>query len=147
MLRRIVCGLGLGAALAIASGCHTTTINPFVPTGQTTVETFTGLLNPNGANVASFVTQTGGNVVATLTAVGPDATQTIGFSLGTFNTVSNACQVQFDNSAALQSAVFTTQASTVGAYCVRVYDNGSVATSVANGSATAFTYTVTVSHP
>lgn len=147
MLRRIVCGLGLGAALAIASGCHTTTINPVVPTGQTTVETFTGLLNPNGANVVSFVTQTGGNVVSTLTAVGPDATLTIGFSLGTFNTVSNTCQVQFDNTAALQSAAFTTQASTVGAYCVRVYDNGSVASAVANGTAKAFTYTVTVSHP
>jgi hypothetical protein len=30
---------------------------------------------------------------------------------------------------------------------VRVYDNGSIATAVANGTATAFTYTVTVSHP
>ena len=146
MLRRIGYGLGLAAALAVASGCHTTTINPFVPTGQTTVETFTGLLNPNSANVVSFVTQTGGNVVATLTAVGPDATQTIGFALGTFNSASNVCTVVFDNTAALQAAVFTTQASTVGSYCVRVYDNGSVATAVANGTATAFTYTVTVSH-
>ena len=147
MLRRIVCGIGLAAALAVASACHTTTINPFVPTGQTTTETFTGLLNPNGANVVSFVTQTGGTVVATLTSVGPDATQTIGFALGTFNPVSNTCQIVFDNTAALPAASFNTQASTIGSYCVRVYDNGSVATAVANGSATAFTYTVTVSHP
>jgi hypothetical protein len=147
MLRRIVCGIGLAAALAMASGCHTTTINPTVPTGVITTETFTGLLNPNGANVVSFVTQSGGAVVATLTSVGPDATQTIGFSMGTFNTASNTCTTIFDNTAALQSASFNTQASTIGAYCVRVYDNGSVATAVANGTATAFTYTVTVSHP
>jgi hypothetical protein len=147
MLRRTVCGIGLAAALAIASGCHTTTINPFVPTGQTTTETFTGLLNAQSAVVFSFVTQTGGNVVATLTTVGPDATQTIGFSLGTFNTVSNTCQVVFDNTAALQAASFNTQASTIGAYCVRLYDNGSVTNAVANGTAAAFTYTVTVSHP
>lgn len=147
MLRRIVCAIGLGAALAAAGGCHTTTINPVVPTGQTTTETTSSLLSPNGSNVFSFVTQTGGNVAATLTTVGPDATQTIGFSLGTFNAVSNTCQVQFDNTAALQGAVFNTQASTVGSYCVRVYDNGSVATAVANGTATAFTYTVTITHP
>jgi len=146
MLRLIACGIGLAAALAVASGCHTTTINPVVPTSATT-QTFTGLLNPLSANVTSFVTQTGGEVDARLTAVGPDSTQTIGFSLGTFNTVSNTCTVVFDNTAALQGAVFTTQASTIGSYCVRVYDNGSIATAVANGTATAFTYTITVTHP
>lgn len=146
MLRRIVYGIALAGALAVATGCHTTTINPVIPT-STTTETFTGLLNARGANVVSFVTQTGGNVTATLTSVGPDATQTIGFSLGTFNTASNTCQIVFDNTAALQAAVFNTQASTVGSYCVRVYDNGSVAAAVANGTATAFTYTVTVTHP
>ena len=146
MLRRIGYGLGLAAALAVASGCHTTTTT-IAPSPASTTETFTGLLNPNGANVVSFVTLAGGNVVATLTSVGPDATQTIGFALGTFNSASNVCTVVFDNTAALQAAVFTTQASTIGSYCVRVYDNGSVATAVANGTATAFTYTVTVSHP
>ena len=146
MFRRIVCGIGLATALAVASGCHTTTISPTVPNAPTT-QTFTGLLNPNGANVASFVTETGGAVVATLTSVGPDATQTIGFSMGTFNTASNTCTTVFDNPAALPSANFNTQASTVGAYCIRVYDNGSVATAVASGTATAFTYTVTVVHP
>jgi len=118
-----------------------------VPTGQLTTETFTGLLNPTSAVVFSFVTQTGGNVTATLTSVGPDATQTVGFSMGTFNAVTNTCTVVFDNTAALQTAVFNTTASTVGSYCVRLYDNGSISTAVANGTATAFTYTVTVQHP
>jgi hypothetical protein len=147
MLRRIACGIGFAALVALASGCKTTTINPILPTSTTTTETFTGLLNPTSAVVFSFVTQTGGDVKATLTSVGPDATQTVGFSLGTFNSVTNVCTVVFDNTAALQSAVFDTQASTTGIYCVRLYDNGSVTNAAAAGTATAFTYTVTVTHP
>src|SRR6516225_689945 len=146
MLRRIVCGLGLSALVALSAGCKTTTISPSIPTAPTT-ETFSGLLNATGVVTVSFITSTGGNVSATLTSVGPDATQTVGFSLGTFNASTNTCTVVFDNSAALQSAVFNTTASTTGSYCVRVYDNGSVATAVANGTAKAFTYTITVSHP
>lgn len=147
MVRRIVCALGLAAALATASGCHTTTITPIVPTGQTFTETSTGLLFPVTANVFAFATQSSGPVTATLTAVGPDATQTIGFSLGTYNTTTNQCTIVFDNPASLQGAVFNTTASTAGAYCTRIYDNGTVAAAVANGTATAFTYTITVSHP
>lgn len=146
MLRRIVCGIGLAALLVLSGACKTTTINPVVPTTLTT-ETFSGLLNANSAVTVSFVTQSTGAVTATLTSVGPDSTQTIGFSLGSFNTATNTCTVQFDNSAALQGAVFNTTASTAGSYCVRLYDNGSVATAVANGTATAFTYTVTATHP
>ena len=146
MLRRIVCGIGLTALLALSGACKTTTITPTIPTTLTT-ETFTGLLNATSAVTFSFVTQGTGNVTATLTSVGPDATQTIGYSLGTFNTATNTCTVVFDNSSALQAAVFNTTASTAGSYCVRLYDNGSVATAVANKTASAFTYTVTVQHP
>jgi hypothetical protein len=97
MLRRIACGLGLAALMALASGCGTTTTTPIVGTPLPTAETFSGLLYPVNANVFSFVAQTGGAVTATLTSVGPDATQTIGFSLGTFNTATNQCSVVFDN--------------------------------------------------
>ncbi len=147
MLRRIARGLGLAALMALASGCGTTTPTAIATTPLPTTETFSGLLNPVSANVFSFVAQTGGAVTATLTSVGPDATQTLGFSLGTFNVSTNQCSIVFDNTAALQGSVFNTTASTVGTYCVRLYDNGSVATAVANGTATAFTYTVTVGHP
>jgi hypothetical protein len=146
MLRRIVCGLGLSALLASSAGCKTTTISPTIPTAPTTA-TFSGLLNATSVVTNSFVTSTGGSVTATLTSVGPDATQTVGFSLGSFNASTNVCTVAFDNSAALQGAVFNTTASTTGAYCVRVYDNGAVANAVASGTATAFTYTITVSFP
>jgi hypothetical protein len=146
MFRRIAWGLGLSALLALSVGCHTTTLSPTIPTAPVT-GTFSGLLHPTNVNTFSFVTSIGGAVTATLTSVGPDATQTVGFSLGTFNTSTNVCTVGFDNNAALQGAVFNTTASTAGAYCVRIYDNGSVATAVAAGTATAFTYTITVSYP
>ena len=146
MFRRIVWGFGLSALLALSVGCKTTTLSPTVPTAPVT-GTFTGLLNPSGVNTVSFTAVTGGSVTATLTSVGPDATQTVGFSLGSFNTSTNVCTVSFDNSAALQGAVFNTTASTAGAFCVRIYDNGTVANAVAAGTATAFTYTITVSYP
>src|SRR5437764_3981667 len=133
MLRRIVCGSVLAAILALASACGNTTTVTTPTTTVPTTETFSGLLNPVAAVVASFITHTGGTVTATLTSIGPDATQTVGFSLGTFNASTNVCTVAFDNPAAQQAAVFTTTASTTGFYCIRLYDNGSVASAAAAG--------------
>ena len=144
MLRRTACGTLLCAMAALAGACGSATI-PTTPTAPITTETFTGTLSPAGTAVHPFVTKSGGAVSMTLTALGPDATKTVGFSLGTYNQVLNVCSVVFDNPAALQGAVFTATASTIGIYCARVYDNGAVA--AAGGSAAAFTYTVTVTHP
>jgi hypothetical protein len=149
MLRRMVCGTLLCAMAALAGACGSTITAPTI-TGAPVTETFTGTLNPASTTIHSFVTLTGGPVTATLTAVGPDPAQTVGFSLGTFNPTLNVCTVVFDNSAALQGAVFTATASTTGFYCARMYDNGSVAAAVAasaDGSVTSFSYTVTVVHP
>jgi len=147
MLRRIACGTLLCAMTALASACSDSTTTPTTPTTTTSTETFTGTINPAGAILHPIFTFTGGPVVATLTAVGPDATKTLGFSLGTFNPTLNICTVVFDNPAALQSAVFNTTASTSGFYCVRMYDNGAVTTAATDGTATSFSYTVTVTHP
>jgi hypothetical protein len=147
MFRRIACGTLLCATAALAGACGDTTIAP-TPTPTPITESFDGTLNPAGTNVHAVVAAlTGGAVTATLTVVGPDATKTIGFSLGTFNPTTNVCTVVFDNPAALPGAVFNATASTAGFYCARVYDNGTVAAAVADGSATSFSYTVTVAHP
>ena len=147
MLRRIACGTVLCALAALASGCGDTVTAP-TETPTPITETFEGTLNPAGTVVHSVVAAlTGGSITATLTVVGPDATKTIGFSLGTLNPTTNVCTVVFDNPAALPGAVFNATASTAGFYCARVYDNGSVAAAAADGSATAFTYKVTVAHP
>lgn len=148
MLRRIACGTLLCAMAALAGACGSSTpTTPTTPTTTTTTETFTGELNPAGTTLHPIFTFTGGPVIATLTVVGPDATKTIGFSMGVYNPTLNICTVVFDNPAALQSAVFNATASTSGFYCVRMYDNGTVATAATEGTATSFTYTVTVTHP
>jgi hypothetical protein len=145
MLRRMACGILLCALVALAGCGDKITAPTETPTPIT--ETFTGTLNPASTTVHAFLTLTGGPVTATLTTVGPDASKTVGFSLGTFNATLNTCTVVFDNPAALQGAAFNAAASTTGFYCARLYDNGTVTTAAADGSAASFSYTVTVVHP
>src|SRR6185437_16597840 len=104
MLRRTTCGILLAALAALATGCSTS-LNP-TPTPITTTETFTGTLTASNSNVHAFTTLTGGTVLATLTTIGPDATQTVGFSLGTYNATTGVCTVVLDNPAALQAFAF-----------------------------------------
>ena len=141
MLRRIACGILLSATAALAGGCGDTTTGP-APTPVDVTETFTGEVNPAAGATHSFVTLTGGAVTATLTTVGPDAAKNVGFSLGTFNSTLNTCSAVLDNPAALQAFQFKATVSSFGAYCVRVYDNGSTST-----DNVPYTFTVTVSHP
>jgi hypothetical protein len=140
MLRRIACGLLLGLS-AVLTGCGDTSTGP-APTPVPVTETFTGTVNPASGSTHSFVTLLGGSVKATLTAVGPDATKNVGFSLGTFNTTLNVCSAVFDNPAALQAFEFNATATTLGSYCVRIYDNGNITT-----DNVPYTYTITVVHP
>ena len=147
MFRRIACGTLLCAIGALAGACGDTTVAP-TPVVTPITEKFEGTINPAGVNVHAVVAAlTGGAVKVTLDLVGPDATKTLGFSLGTYNPTLNICTVVFDNPAALPGAAFSATASTQGFYCVRMYDNGSVAAAVADGTAASFSYTVTVVHP
>jgi len=140
MFRRIACGSFLCGVLALAAGCADKI--PTIPTPTVVNETFTGTVNPASGDTHAFITLTGGPITATLTAVGPDSTKNVGFSLGTFSPVLNTCSAVFDNPAALQSFELKATASTIGNYCVRVYDNGNVTT-----DGVPYTYTVQVSHP
>ena len=140
MLRRIVCGLLVGAMGALA-GCGDTTTGP-TPTPTEVTETFTGTVNPSSGSTHSFGTLFGGAVTATLTAVGPDPAKNVGFSLGTFNSTLNVCTAVFDNPAALQAFEFKATATTLGSYCVRIYDNGNITT-----DNVPYTYTITVKRP
>ena len=140
MFRRIACAGLLCTALA-AAGCGDTQ-NPIAPESPQITETFTGTLTPAAGVTHAFTTLTGGAIKATLTTVGPDAAKNVGFSLGTFNPILNTCTANFDNPAALQAFEFSVTASTIGAYCVRIYDNGNVTTDGVN-----YTYTITVQHP
>ena len=140
MLRRIACAAGLVAGLALA-GCSDTKTG-IGPTPTPITEAFTGTVNPAGGATHPFTTLTGGAIKAVLTAVGPDSTKNVGFSLGTFNATLNTCAAVFDNPAATQAFEFNATASTIGQYCVRIYDNGGITT-----DNVPYTYTITVTHP
>lgn len=150
MFRRIAAGALLCALVALSAACASTT-TPTTPTTSTpTTETFTGTLAPNSANTHSFTATVGGDIVATLTAVGPDNTKSMGFSLGTFNALTNVCTVVLDNPAAMQSFSFSAKAATTGTFCARLYDNGNVKAAADAGTISdgnPWTYTVTVTHP
>jgi len=140
MLRGIARGIVLAALAAVAACSDTTT--PIAPTAATITETYSGTLIPASAGVFSFTTLTGGSVVATLTTLGPDNTKTVGFSLGTFATATRTCTILMDNAAATQAFAFNATTSSIGTYCVRIYDNGSTTT-----DNIPYTYTITVAHP
>jgi hypothetical protein len=139
MLRRIARGCVLAALMALAGACGTTT-TVTTPTPVTVSETFMGTLIPASAGTFTFNTVTGGSVVATLTALGPDSTKTVGLSLGSYNGA--ICTIILDNFAATQGFSFNATASSVGTYCVHIYDNGST-----TADAVPYTFTITVSHP
>jgi len=141
MLRGIARGIVLAALVALAGACGSTTTTP-TPTVVTVTATYSGTLIAASAGTFSFTTLTGGAISATLTALGPDNTKTVGFSLGTFVTASNTCTVIMDNSAAAQAFAFNATASSIGTYCVRIYDNGNVTT-----DKVPYTFTITVTHP
>ena len=141
MLRRIACGILLAATAALTSACGDE-ITATTPTVTTITETFTGSVSPASGSTHPFTTLTGGAIKATLTAVGPDPSKNVGFSLGTYNLTLNTCTAVLDNPAAVQSFEFSATASSIGAYCVRIYDNGNITT-----DNVAYTYTITVAHP
>ena len=141
MLRGIARGVVLAALAALAGACGSTITSP-TTTVATITETYNGTLIASGAGTFSFTTLSGGSVIATLTTIGPDNTKTVGFSLGNFNSATNVCSVTLDNAAAAQGFSFNANTSSIGTYCVRIYDNGSTTT-----DGVPYTYTITVTHP
>ena len=132
---------GAVAALALAcaaGGCNWFKNDSTSPSDTTTAtETFSGTLAPQGSNVYTFTVAKSGTVKVTLTSVTPTATTAVGLGLGTPS--GGACTVTSGTPSA--TAGTTPQISVTenpGAYCVRVYDSGSVTAAV--------TVTVTVSH-
>jgi hypothetical protein len=115
---------------------------PTDPTPAPTVtETFSGTLTPNGAAIHQFSVSSvkGGGVTATITTLSPE-TATIGFSLGTWNTV--FCTTTMDNPSAGPAFSLSARTLTPASLCLRVYD--AIGTVPAD---TGVTYTVEVVHP
>ena len=142
MYRRSVLSVILTTALfASSAACgDNSTTTPIAPSTPQVTETFPGEINVNGAMTFPFTVSTGGFVTATLTAVGPDSTTIIGFSIGTLN--NNVCTVTglgmyLDN--AVQGATILGSVSAPGTLCLRVYDVGKMTGPT--------TFSIDVAHP
>jgi hypothetical protein len=116
---------------------------PISPTPETPIvtDTFSGAITPNGAATHSFNVAAAGAVRATLKTVGSDNTLVVGFSIGTWNTVTSSCSVVLANDAATAGAVLQGTMTGTGTLCLRMYDVGNVV--AADGAP----YSVEIDHP
>jgi hypothetical protein len=141
-MRRLISGLLLLGAIAVG-GCNedqtpTPPGTPTPPATPTVTETFSGTLTMNGATTFPFTATAGGTVTLTLTSLAPDATLTIGLSLGTWT--GSACQIVLANDAAAQAATISGTVTSAASLCARVYDPAAKVTAP-------MTFTVTILHP
>jgi hypothetical protein len=125
----------LAAALGAACGDDPPT-TPSEPEPVAVSETFSDILNPNGARTHPFVVERAGSVTAIINGLAPDAAVVVGLSLGTWNGI--ACQVILANDNAQAGQTLTGSATGTGGFCVRVYDTGRLTQNAE--------YSVTVTH-
>jgi hypothetical protein len=111
----------LVALAVVASACGSSDDEaPTTPAPTPIVDTFTGVLNLNGAATYSFTVVGTGGITAQITKLDPDLAKPVGLSLGTWN--GSICQIVLANDAAIQGSVVVGAASAPGQFCVRVYD-------------------------
>jgi len=126
---------------AVSASCGDSTVtSPSLTTSvpATSTETFTGTINKNGGNTHTFFTSATGTVQATLTALAPESTTSIGFGVGTFT--GSTCSVTLANDNAVKTSVITGTVNSIGgSLCVRIFDIGKITEET--------TYEVQVVHP
>lgn len=113
----------------------TTTTTTSTGTGAAVTETYSGSLDTGGSTYY-FLAVKPGAVTTTLAAVAPDATVTMGLTVGTFDGLS--CTPVVASETAKLNSVLVGLATNSVTLCVRVYDVGSITETT--------TYTVTVNH-
>jgi hypothetical protein len=109
-------------AFALALTACSQDINPSIPSDPSNpvTETFTGTLTLNGADTRPFSVTRSGSVSASIASLAPDATVTIGLSLGTWN--GSSCSTVISNDSATVGTTVNGAADREGRLCVRVYD-------------------------
>ena len=124
----------------IVAGCgngNTDTTTTPAPTPPTVTDSFSGVLTLHGAVTYPFTVTGVGGISAQLTMLSPDAAKPVGLSMGTWN--GSTCQIVLANDVSIQGSVVVGTTSTVGDFCVRIYD--------ATGTVVqAETYTIEVTH-
>jgi len=102
---------------------------PTTPDPVAVTETFSGIVNINGAATHTFFTTATGEVTATLTSLGDTPPAQIGISLGTY--AGTTCSLVLTNDKAVVTSVVSGVVTTLGgSLCVRIYDVGSLTASV-----------------
>jgi len=121
LIARLVPMVAASLALLIMGGCGNSSDDSVVaPPPPTLTDTFSGTLNLNGAITHSFTVTGAGSITAQLTTLSPDSTKPVGLSLGTWN--GSICQVILPNDNSVQGSVVVGNSSTIGSFCVRIYD-------------------------
>jgi len=111
---------------ALAAGCDL----PPGPSTPVVTETFTGAVGPQGANVYRFVVASSSTVSVRLSEVQPSAIA-LGLGLGTPKNDVDCTLVSSNPSAVVQERPQISVTTNPGAYCVQVFDTGSVSSSAA----------------
>jgi hypothetical protein len=110
--------------LAVAASSCTSQSNIATPTEPTVVtEAFSGTVSQAGANY-HVINAKPGEVVTTLTELGPDPAASIGLSVGVLNSL--ACTALMENSTAKLGSQLTGMATGIVTLCIRVYDAGTL---------------------
>ncbi len=128
----------------LLTGCGSDSTPTAPTTTVTTVtEAFEGTLQRNAALTHAFIVGTPGTVTVSLSSVTSEhydsaSPTVIGFSLGTWNTTTELCQVVLANDQAIAGRIIVGTAQNSGAFCVRVYDVGRITEPTS--------YTLTVVH-
>ena len=139
-MRSLILRLLFVPIAAVAAGCSGDINNlPTTPTPDPVTVSFSGTLNKNGGVTHNIFTGATGVVTATLTSLGDNPPEKIGFSLGTLGAPGVCTAVLVNDSAVVSSVLTGTVSSLNGQLCARVYDTGAVNDVVS--------YAFTVVHP
>jgi hypothetical protein len=100
---------------------------PSEPPPTEVTEAFSARVTINGARTHSFDVARAGNITARFNSLSGDGT-VVGLSLGTWN--GQACQLIITNDNATIATSVVGTASSLGSFCVRIYDVGQLTTAV-----------------
>jgi hypothetical protein len=148
--RRILPIALCATALFLGTSCGG---SPAAPTPAALVETFSGTLQPLGADFRTFTITAQGTsdlsvIVNSLTTVA-GATPVTGITIGVgFGAISGGiCALQVQNSAAvIGQELFAPSGASTGSYCVQVFDCPTGATGCTPMLTQPVTYSMTVKH-
>jgi hypothetical protein len=135
-----VIALAIGAAGCTNQGDSSSLGSGTTPTPNPSTETFTGTLTQGGTDINHFtVSNSGYNLLAGFTAIGPANVTALGLGIGTWDGTNCGLNLTQNGTSTVGSTAITGTANS-GMYCTRVYDGGNIP------AGTTVTYTLQVNH-